>query len=486
MAPRSRPAAAGRTARRSLSSAASPVPSRRPPSAATTYSRSRPGIDGGRTGHHRRGHARARAGATARGDHPSHRRKPPATPSSQVEPARPRRSAAAAADRHDADPGRHRRRDGDRTDPASSCSPPASPAAPLLVDTGRRRAAGVVPRPPAARADPVREGRHQQDLPDERGRHEIPQVRRQRHRRAGRLVQRRRQARLHAKVNGSADLHHPGRRHQADPADLVAPGGKDDPAWSPDGATIVYWADRDGQRQIFAADRRRPAGARRADHRPRERAAVDPAWSPDGTRCSSPTVTGKDSDIWLVGSDGEHAQQSTKHGPRDGPDLVAGRHLVGLHPRRPGAAEDRRRERGRLRARRRYHRERPRRSSLLVLSQDPLAAAGHRAGGRRSSRAENGCSASVCHRARASRAAGEPSAGGQAQPHVRGRRPPRRAAGPSRPVARPSRPAGPSAAGAAAAARRTRARWPGSARPRPPAPSRGRGTRPARPARTGP
>jgi molecular chaperone DnaK len=80
---------------------------------------------------------------------------------------------------------------------------------------------------------------------------------------------------------------------------------KDDPVWSADGKSIVYWARHDGTKSIYSlsiADSQEPGTA---ITQPTLGDAVDPAVSPDGRQVLFTLVTSKtDSDVWLVGSDG--------------------------------------------------------------------------------------------------------------------------------------------------------------------------------------
>ena len=74
------------------------------------------------------------------------------------------------------------------------------------------------------------------------------------------------------------------------------------PAWSPDGATIVF----DTQAALYdglAAGRRR-----RAPSRCQCRRAAAPAWSPDGGRLAFVAASGQ---VWIANADGTNAHQVT-------------------------------------------------------------------------------------------------------------------------------------------------------------------------------
>ncbi len=83
---------------------------------------------------------------------------------------------------------------------------------------------------------------------------------------------------------------------------------KDDPVWSPDGQSIIYWAKRGGIKSIYELDLNDPQEPGRAITGPALGDAVDPAVSPDGTQVIfTKKVDDDNSDIWLIGTDGSNA-----------------------------------------------------------------------------------------------------------------------------------------------------------------------------------
>ena len=82
---------------------------------------------------------------------------------------------------------------------------------------------------------------------------------------------------------------------------------KDDPVWSADGRSIVYWAKHDGIKSIYALNIADPQEPGRPITGPQLGDTVDPAVSPDGTQILfTKQINSDNSDIWLVGSDGSN------------------------------------------------------------------------------------------------------------------------------------------------------------------------------------
>jgi dipeptidyl aminopeptidase/acylaminoacyl peptidase len=142
----------------------------------------------------------------------------------------------------------------------------------------------------------------------------------------------------------------------------------ENPDWSPDGKTILFDTNRDGQYEIYAMN---PDGSNQ--HRVTNHAALDalPAWSPDGKQIAftSNRANKGTRDVWVMNADGSHAHQVTRNvdettppawqplGPRPGrctlwgtagPDLLVGtRHsdrICGLGGNDTIVSVDRRRD----------------------------------------------------------------------------------------------------------------------------------------------
>jgi molecular chaperone DnaK len=77
---------------------------------------------------------------------------------------------------------------------------------------------------------------------------------------------------------------------------------KDDPAWSADGKSIIYWLERDGVKQIYELNIADPQEPGRQITGPDVGPANDPAPSPDGSQIlfTRELDGNKTSDIWMV------------------------------------------------------------------------------------------------------------------------------------------------------------------------------------------
>jgi Tol biopolymer transport system component len=93
---------------------------------------------------------------------------------------------------------------------------------------------------------------------------------------------------------------------------------KDDPAWSADGKSIVYWVQHGGVKQIYEVNIANPEEPGRQITGPGVGPANDPAPSPDGTRILyTRELGGNASDIWIVNADGSDAHQVTSNPERE-------------------------------------------------------------------------------------------------------------------------------------------------------------------------
>ena len=84
-----------------------------------------------------------------------------------------------------------------------------------------------------------------------------------------------------------------------------------DPAWSPDGLSIVYtsWRDvPDGPPAIYLLELASGAARRLSSN---DGWVSDPSWSPDGARIAFVEQTGPTSHVWVMAADGSGARQVT-------------------------------------------------------------------------------------------------------------------------------------------------------------------------------
>jgi len=94
---------------------------------------------------------------------------------------------------------------------------------------------------------------------------------------------------------------------------------KDDPAWSADGKSIIYWVQHNGVKQIYEINIANPAEPGRQITGPGVGPANDPAPSPDGTRIlyTREIDHGQTSDIWIVNADGSDPHRVTSNPDRE-------------------------------------------------------------------------------------------------------------------------------------------------------------------------
>ena len=97
---------------------------------------------------------------------------------------------------------------------------------------------------------------------------------------------------------------------------------KDDPAWSADGKSIIYWRVVDGVRQIFELNIDNPQEPGRVIVGPKDGPGNDPMPSPDGsqvlyTREVGPANSPTTSDIWIINPDGTNPRRLTSNPERE-------------------------------------------------------------------------------------------------------------------------------------------------------------------------
>ncbi|WP_127508765.1 Hsp70 family protein [Actinoplanes solisilvae] len=103
------------------------------------------------------------------------------------------------------------------------------------------------------------------------------------------------------------------------PTQLTFSGAtKDDPVWSTKGNKIIYWAERNGVKQIFELSADAPQEPGRAVTTPAQGNAVDPALSPDDSKILyTRQVNDDDSDIWIINTNGSNPVRLTDDPARE-------------------------------------------------------------------------------------------------------------------------------------------------------------------------
>jgi Tol biopolymer transport system component len=86
------------------------------------------------------------------------------------------------------------------------------------------------------------------------------------------------------------------------------------PAWSPDGARIVFYSERDGNAEIYVMNADGSAVTRLTNTSADE---GYPAWSPDGRAISFDSDRSGNFDVFAMNPDGSNVRPLTKHPARD-------------------------------------------------------------------------------------------------------------------------------------------------------------------------
>jgi hypothetical protein len=113
-----------------------------------------------------------------------------------------------------------------------------------------------------------------------------------------------------------------------DPADDMSP------AWSPDGSTIAFVTDRDGNREIYAMKGDGTQQLNLTNH-----GAEDwtPAWSPDGSSIAFSSYRDGNWEIYVMGSDGSNPARLTSDAAADyGPSWSPDSQDIAFHSNRDG------------------------------------------------------------------------------------------------------------------------------------------------------
>ena len=96
---------------------------------------------------------------------------------------------------------------------------------------------------------------------------------------------------------------------------LSSPEEDHSPAWAPDGDTLAYVTDRDGNSEIYTANANEEAPPQRLTIN--EASDTDPVWSPDGGRIAFVTDLFGESEIMAMDADGTNQQRLTHNESKD-------------------------------------------------------------------------------------------------------------------------------------------------------------------------
>ncbi len=96
---------------------------------------------------------------------------------------------------------------------------------------------------------------------------------------------------------------------------ITSPEADHSPAWAPDGDTLVYVSERDGNPEIYVFETDGDAPPQRLTTNEAEDS--QPVWSPDGKRIAFVSDLHGEGEIFVMDADGSNQQRLTYNGARD-------------------------------------------------------------------------------------------------------------------------------------------------------------------------